>query len=680
MVRIQVKEVEGVIAIVIFISFLTFYLAMYRSYITNRIDNFNQLNYYNTYLNQILNNIEAQYYLLSLNITIPISMYYQCSLGSPIYVNLLGYNAYNDFCTNFPIFYPLNISFLTNYSGVLNDTNNTYLDPNIGLYFYLNITNLTINNNQPQYVLINISNPTNNNIGPINLFITSPVIFYWLQNGNNLSVNKYNTFSVQFCYENGNFNCNSNNNGAYGIWLSDMYIPANSYIVLNISPSSNNNDAINGNNIFAYYNNSQIDSIFGQTNLNINYINPGYYLIIFNASTISNNGYIQFGNCNINIPNTIGFNYNFAYLCYLNQSTNSIIINNIDLNYIVILYYYSIVPEINVIYQPNITSTFNFIIGPNLTYNFSQYNDLGYNSNSIYNSHIEYNENLITSSGFYYSSLNFSNIYNNYILFSSLYTSQNEPYYLNSNYIVNDSLALLYLYSNNYLSIKKILFSNTYWFIINTEKYYDSTNMIYWNTNLPTYGFQGYYYINFYDIPLSLQFSLLNNYSFYPYENGILISNGVSNYAILFTNYNPIINLTDDNGECLETGQGCMLNLTLLNNYQYENYYLYFYYNRRIIDYSTAEYLSFSTQIPILKINYIEPINVININNLISISSNYPNIYFYFKNLNITIYNGTVYQGNIVNNYEYSQQYNVYILNNTVVNTLYKDKMIIYIK
>jgi len=39
-----------------------------------------------------------------------------------------------------------------------------------------------------------------------------------------------------------------------------------------------------------------------------------------------------------------------------------------------------------------------------------------------------------------------------------------------------------------------------------------------------------------------------------------------------------------------------------------------------------------------------------------------------------------MYQGNIVNNYTYSENFNIYVLNNTMVNTLYKDQLTIYIK
>jgi hypothetical protein len=99
-----------------------------------------------------------------------------------------------------------------------------------------------------------------------------------------------------------------------------------------------------------------------------------------------------------------------------------------------------------------------------------------------------------------------------------------------------------------------------------------------------------------------------------------------------------------------------------------------------MLDNETALYLAFSTQVPIMKVNYIEPINVININNLLQKSQNYPDVYFYFENKNITIYNGTIYQGNIANNYQYSQEYSIYVLNTTNVNTLYKDNLIIYIK
>jgi hypothetical protein len=233
MARGIVKEIEGIIAIVIFISFLTFYLAIYRGYIINNINNYNQINYYNTYINNILNSIETKYYLLSLNVSIPLSMYYQCLQNSQIYNNLNNEFAYNDFCTSFPIYYPLNISFLTNYSGVLNNTNNTYLDPDVGIFFYSNFTSFNINNNQPQYVLINISNPSNQNLINYPVFITSTDIFYWLQNGYNLSVEDLNGNNYYFCYLNNNLNCNSFKNNAYGIWV-DLNISPNSYVILNI--------------------------------------------------------------------------------------------------------------------------------------------------------------------------------------------------------------------------------------------------------------------------------------------------------------------------------------------------------------------------------------------------------------------------------------------------------------
>jgi hypothetical protein len=728
MVRGIVKEIEGIIAIVIFISFLTFYLAMYRGYIINNINNYNQISYYNTYIDNILDSIETKYYLLSLNVSIPLSMYYQCLINfNPSIFNLISENAYNDFCTSFPIYYPLNISFLTNYSGVLNNTNNTYLDPNVGIFFYANFLNFNINNNQPQYVLINVSNPSNQPLINYPVFITSTDIFYWLQNGSNLFVEDLSGNNYSFCYLNNNLNCNSFNNNAYGIWV-DLNISPNSYVILNISPiSGKNNYSVDGKEIFPVYDNFSYLNYqqFSQywtniTPINISYMNPGdniyscsqysqggsctnysnftiiynnslskgNYLILFNIKNSSlYNAYIQLGdNCNINLPSSGNPNSLYIYYCYNDNNKAKLKISgqNIIAYYINIIPY-NVIPNIKIIYQPNLTNNYKFIIGPNLTYDFSQYKDLGNGNISIYNNKLQYYSNM---ANIYYSvpKTYLSKCISYTTIGFSFYTSEYEPYNL-APYFYNDSLALLYLYNSTHLSIKDIIFSNTYWYIFNTEKYYNSNNMIFWNTSQPYYGFI-LNFTNFYNKIFDLN-NLYNGYLYYEYENGIILRRyykynigfiTCSGHldSILYTNYNPIINISyisqyDDYNNLY------FLNATLNDNYNYQNYYFYLYSNPNL-DKQTALYLAFSTQIPYIEINYIKPINVINLNNLINLSENYQNAYFYFNNLNITIFNGTIYQGNIVSSYTYSESFNVYVLNTTIVNTLYKDQLTIYIK
>jgi len=750
MARGIVKEIEGIIAIVIFISFLTFYLAMYKGYIINNINNYNQISYYNTYINNILNSIETKYYLLSLNVSIPLSMYYQClqNFNPLIYNNLNNEFAYNDFCTSFPIYYPLNISFLTNYSGVLNNTNNTYLDPNVGIFFYANFTNFNINNNQPQYVLINVSNPSNQPLTNYPVFITSTDIFYWLQNGSNLSVEDLSGNNYSFCYLNNNLNCNSSNNNAYGIWVN-LNISPNSYVILNISPINEiNSYSVDGKEIFPVYDNFSYQNYqqFSQywtnnTPINISYMNPGddiyscsqyssilnsciqynnfkitynssipkgNYLILFNIQNGSYpyNAYIQLGDkCNINLPSNGNPNSLYIYYCYNDDNNDNLQIygQNIYAYYINIIPY-NVIPNIKIIYQPNLTNNYKFIIGPNLTYDFSQYNDLHsgeipllnsngnfaiYNNNLKYFSYITYNY-LFNSISYYSVPMTYLSMCSSYAISLytrigfSLYTSEYEPYNLTP-YVYNDSLALLYLYNYTNLSIKDIIFSNTFWYIFNTQKYYNSNNMIFWNISQPYYGFV-LNSTNFYNTIFDLN-NLLNKYPYlyYEYENGIILrryiqTSSCSRYqnSILYINYNPIINisyaLSYDNYNNLY-----FLNATLNNNYNYQNYYFYLYSNP-YLDKQTALYLAFSTQIPYIETDYIKSINVINLNNLINLSENYQNAYFYFNNLNITIFNGTIYQGNIVNNYTYSENFNIYVLNNTMVNTLYKDQLTIYIK
>jgi hypothetical protein len=720
MVRGIVKEIEGIIAIVIFISFLTFYLAMYRGYVINNINNYDQINYYDAYINNILNSIENKYYLLSLNVSIPLSMYYQCLQNSSIYNNLNNENAYNDFCTSFPIYYPLNISFLTNYSGVLNNTNNTYLDPNVGIFFYANFTSFNINNNQPQYVLINVSNPSNQHLTNYPVFITSTDIFYWLQNGYNLSVEDLNGNNFYFCYLNNNLNCNSFNNNAYGIWV-DLNISPNSYVILNISPINGiNNYSVDGKEIFPVYDNFSYQNYqqFSQywtnnTPINIVYINvgdniysiqlnnfkitynnsipKGNYLILFNIQNENSlySAYIKLGdNCYINMPSYGAYNSLYIYYCYNNENEAKLQISGQNIYaYYINLIPYNVIPNIKIIYQPNLTNNYKFIIGPNLTYDFSQYNDLGLsnssNSFAIYNNNLAYFSYIIDTNGNNYYSIpeTYSTNCLSYIKIGfSFYTSQYEPYNLTP-YVYNDSLALLYLYNSTNLSIKDIIFSNTYWYIFNTQKYYNSNNIIFWNTSQPYYGFI-LYSTNIYNKIFDLN-NLLNEYPYlyYEYENGIILRRYLCSgylYSILYTNYNPIVNISYDY-QYDNYNNLYFLNATLNNNYNYQNYYFYLYSNPNL-DEQTALYLAFSTQIPYIEINYIKPINAINLNNLVNLSKNYQNAYFYFNNLNITIFNGTIYQGNIVNNYKYSESFNVYVLNTTMVNTLYKDQLIIYIK
>ncbi|MFP3131881.1 MAG: hypothetical protein RXQ77_00870, partial [Candidatus Nanopusillus sp.] len=685
------------------------------------------INYYNSYINNILNSIEIEYYLLSLNVSIPLSMYYQCSQNSSIYYNLNKEFAYNDFCTSFPIYYPLNISFLTNYSGILNNTNNTYLDPNVGIFFYANFLNFNISNNQPQYVLINVSNPSNQNLVNYPVFITSTDIFYWLQNGSNLSVEDLNGNNYYFCYLNNNLNCNSFNNNSYGIWV-DLNISQNSYIILNISPINEiNSYSVDGKLIFPVYDNFSYQNYqqFSQywtnnTPINISYMNPGdniystqynkfkitynsniskgNYLILFNIQNESYpyNAYIQLGDkCNINLPSTGNQNSLYIYYCYNDDNNDNLQISGQNIYaYYINLIPYNVIPNIKILYQPNLTNNYKFIIGPNLTYDFSQYNDLGSgnilssNSNgnfAIYNNNLKYFSYLTDTNGINYYSIpeTYPKDSSSHIKVGfSFYTSEYEPYNLTS-YVYNDSLALLYLYNYTNLSIKDMIFSNTYWYIFNTEKYYNSNNMIFWNTSQSNYGFV-LNSTNFYN-----KIFYLNNlykeypYLYYEYENGIILRREIPSghlNSILYTNYNPIINISYISSYGFFSDNNLyFLNATLNNSYNYQNYYFYLYSNPNL-DKQTALYLAFSTQIPYIEINYIKPINVINLNNLINLSENYQNAYFYFNNLNITIFNGKTYPGNNVSNYNYSESFNIYVLNNTMVNTLYKDQLTIYIK
>ncbi|MGC9079662.1 MAG: hypothetical protein ACP5G1_02910, partial [Nanopusillaceae archaeon] len=434
MAKSLIKQVEGVIAIVIFISFLSFYFLVYYNSIGSRIDLNNEISYYKQYVNKIFNSINSQYYLVSFNVSVPVSMYYQC-----IYKNVTSY-AYKDFCTNFPIFYPLNISFLTTYSGVLNNTNDTYLDPNVGLFFYLNISNLNFVS-QPQYVLINISNPSNKNLNNYPVFITSPVVFYWLQSGYNLNITDLSGNQYYFCYLNYQFNCSNINNKAYGVWVN-VNISKNSYIILNISPILTNNPySVDGSQIFPFYDHFVYQNYRefslnwnNDTKIEVDYLDPGneiystsygsftisskrkinkgYYLALFN---INKNSYLASGNINIGKSCDISlktYSMPYFYYCNVGRSTDisiSTSYGSIDAYYLVLIPY-DVIPQINIIYQPNISQTFNFIVGPNLNYDFSRYSDLksGMIYTSLGSSYAIYNKNTyglvyFSYGGTYYS-------------------------------------------------------------------------------------------------------------------------------------------------------------------------------------------------------------------------------------------------------------------------------------
>nr|MCG2883058.1 hypothetical protein [Candidatus Nanopusillus sp.] len=443
---------------------------------------------------------------------------------------------------------------------------------------------------------------------------------------------------------------------------------------------------------------SILNSCIQYNNFKITYntvIPKGNYLILFNIQNenLFYNAYIQLGdNCKINLPSNGDSNSLYIYYCYNDKDKANLQISGQNINaYYINIIPYNVIPNIKILYQPNLTNNYKFIIGPNLTYDFSQYNDLGLsNSNNnfaIYNNNLAYFSYLIDENGNNYYSIpeTYSIDCSSYIKIGfSFYTSQYEPYNLTP-YVYNDSLALLYLYNSTNLSIKDIVFSNTYWYIFNTEKYYNSNNMIFWNTSQSSYGFV-LDSTSIYNKIFNLN-NLLNKYPYlyYEYENGIILRRYIQTtcpyiYSILYTNYNPTINISYISPYNFFSDNNLyFLNATLNNNYNYQNYYFYLYSNPNL-DKQTALYLAFSTQIPYIEINYIKPINVINLNNLVNLSENYQNVYFYFNNLNITIFNGTIYQGNIVNNYTYSEIFNIYVLNNTMVNTLYKDQLTIYIK
>ncbi|RIB35200.1 MAG: hypothetical protein BXU00_02630 [Candidatus Nanoclepta minutus] len=225
MVRGITKEVEALIAIVIFTLFIIFYFNMVNIGIVNRIRFYQDLYYKLSLSDSILKSIEKEGYIITLNVSIP-------KYSREFICNISDYNLRKDFCENFPIFYPLNISFLTNLTGALNGTNNTILDPNLGIFLYANFSEFYCEEDKG-YVIVKISNPFDKSLSNINVLVMSPTIYKWLEDGSYININE----SYKFCYLNTNGDCGNSTYNSIGIVIQLYNFNKNSSIYLKISKS-----------------------------------------------------------------------------------------------------------------------------------------------------------------------------------------------------------------------------------------------------------------------------------------------------------------------------------------------------------------------------------------------------------------------------------------------------------
>jgi len=232
MVRGLTKEVEGIIAIVIFVLFIIFYFSTLNLGVFNRIGLYQEIYTKNSIADSIINSLQREGYIVTLNVTIPkYSKDFVCNLSD----NKLRY----DFCEKFPIFYPLNISYLTDQKGVLNNTDDTLLDPNTGIFFYANFSEFYCEEDNG-YLTVKIYNPFNQDLENIYVLIMSPTIYNWLANNYYVRLN----YSHKYCYLNTNRYCTNSSNNSIGIVINVNKIKGNSSIYLNVS-KSNISNAIN---------------------------------------------------------------------------------------------------------------------------------------------------------------------------------------------------------------------------------------------------------------------------------------------------------------------------------------------------------------------------------------------------------------------------------------------------
>jgi len=227
MARGLTKEVEGIIATVIFVLFIIFYFNILNLGIFNRIGLYRDIYTKNSLADSIFNSLQREGYIITLNVTISkYSKEFACNLSD----NKLRY----DFCERFPIFYPLNISYLTSQKGILNNTNDTLLDSNTGIFFYANFSEFYCEEDNG-YLIVKIYNPFNQDLNNIYVLLMSPTIYNWLNNSYiNLNI------SYRYCYLNIDRSCTNITENSTGIVINIDNLKSNSFIYLNISKSNKN--------------------------------------------------------------------------------------------------------------------------------------------------------------------------------------------------------------------------------------------------------------------------------------------------------------------------------------------------------------------------------------------------------------------------------------------------------
>ncbi|MEM4511602.1 MAG: hypothetical protein QXD25_02210, partial [Nanopusillaceae archaeon] len=211
MVRGIFKKIEGVVSLVVFILFLIFYFNIYNITIFNNFGN--EIYSKIQTIEEVYNKLKKEGYIV--NFRIYISKY-----SNKMLCNLNNEELRKDLCYDHPFFIPINLSFLLKNDGILNNTNNTIFKKDLGGFVYLNLSSFECD--EEEYILIEVRGPIDSSKI---VFVTTPTVYYWLNNGFNITIKSNGEVKFTYCYLSKNGTClESNTEKSYGIIIKIDYL------------------------------------------------------------------------------------------------------------------------------------------------------------------------------------------------------------------------------------------------------------------------------------------------------------------------------------------------------------------------------------------------------------------------------------------------------------------------
>ena len=127
MVRALAEQIEGVIALVIYIIFLLFYLSSFKISVLNKVELESNDIKTSILMDNLIENMSETYHLITAEVIVPkATKEYFCSIKNV--------DIRRDFCERFPVYYPFNVSVFTKYTGIVNGTVDSFIGED-GLFF-----------------------------------------------------------------------------------------------------------------------------------------------------------------------------------------------------------------------------------------------------------------------------------------------------------------------------------------------------------------------------------------------------------------------------------------------------------------------------------------------------------------------------------------------------------------